>query len=504
MKKTKTSANRRAGLTASQKQVVTTYGSSYPLLKINLLRRNARLFMAVLLAGADFIGLFLSSAIALWLRFGLVGESIPPLYLELIPLSFIIIIIYLLAGLYRHGLGVVEELQRLTTATSVVFLLLAALSFWMNSSEIFSRGSFILAWLFMLVFIPTSRNLLRLVAIRLKVWGEPVVVIGYGPLGSEIARYLIAHPEAGLFPLVAVDRRRVDREAPPPVPVVRAADILENAELVDWFEGIQTAILVVPETSELFHTMIVEEQQFKFNRLVIVSSAQQTSSLWVRPYDIGGILGLEVGQNLVSKWHNGFKRLIDLGLIVLASTFLAPLFALIALLIRLDSKGSIFYRQLRIGQGGNEVMIWKFRTMYPDADKQLKTYLEQNPQMRAEWEATQKLKNDPRVTRIGRILRKFSLDEFPQLINVLKGEMSLVGPRPCMPDQISLYKKSFTLYKHVLPGITGLWQVSGRNELSYQSRVNLDEYYVRNWSIWLDIHILTRTLWVVLRGRGSY
>ena len=159
---------------------------------------------------------------------------------------------------------------------------------------------------------------------------------------------------------------------------------------------------------------------------------------------------------------------------------------------------------MRIGQGGNVVNIWKIRTMYPDADKPLKTYLEQNPQMRAEWEVTQKLNNDPRVTQIGRILRKFSLDEFPQLINVLKGEMSLVGPRPCMPDQISLYKKCFVLYKHVLPGLTGLWQVSGRNELSYQSRVALDEYYVRNWSIWLDIHILTRTLWVVLRGRGSY
>ena len=159
---------------------------------------------------------------------------------------------------------------------------------------------------------------------------------------------------------------------------------------------------------------------------------------------------------------------------------------------------------MRIGQGGNEVNIWKIRTMYPDAEKLLTTYLEQNPPMRAEWEVAQKLKNDPRVTRVGRILRKFSLDEFPQLFNVLKGEMSIVGPRPCMQDQISLYKKCFVLYKHVLPGITGLWQVSGRNELSYQSRVALDEYYVRNWSFWLDIHILTRTLGVVLRGRGSY
>ena len=168
MKKNQTSANRRAVLTASQEQVVTTYGSSYPLLRISLLRRNARLFMAVSLAAADYIGLLLSAVAALWLRFNIMSQPIPSLYLELIPLSFIIIIIYLLAGLYRHGLGAVEELQRLTNATSVVFLSLAALSFWMNTSEIFSRGSFILAWLFALVLIPTSRNVLRAVAIRLK------------------------------------------------------------------------------------------------------------------------------------------------------------------------------------------------------------------------------------------------------------------------------------------------------------------------------------------------
>jgi lipopolysaccharide/colanic/teichoic acid biosynthesis glycosyltransferase len=142
--------------------------------------------------------------------------------------------------------------------------------------------------------------------------------------------------------------------------------------------------------------------------------------------------------------------------------------------------------------------------MYQNADKKFQSFLERYPELREEWEANHKLKNDPRVTRIGKFLRKFSLDEFPQLINVVKGEMSLVGPRPIVDEEIKFYGVCFKLYTYVLPGMTGLWQISGRSDMSYKSRVNLDEYYVRNWSIWLDIYVLSRTGLVVLGGKGSY
>ena len=142
--------------------------------------------------------------------------------------------------------------------------------------------------------------------------------------------------------------------------------------------------------------------------------------------------------------------------------------------------------------------------MYPDADEKLKTYLESNPELQAEWDATHKLKKDPRVTRVGHFLRKSSLDELPQLINVLKGEMSLVGPRPIVDDEIKFYGKQYHIYCEVLPGMTGLWQISGRSDTSYVSRVHLDEYYVRNWSIWLDYYIIAHTGMVVLLSKGSY
>jgi lipopolysaccharide/colanic/teichoic acid biosynthesis glycosyltransferase len=142
--------------------------------------------------------------------------------------------------------------------------------------------------------------------------------------------------------------------------------------------------------------------------------------------------------------------------------------------------------------------------MFQNADEVLVQYLEENPELRAEWEENFKLKDDPRITRMGKFLRKTSLDELPQLWNVVKGEMSLVGPRPIVADEIVRYTDKFTYYTQVPPGVTGLWQVSGRNDIGYEQRVSLDEYYVRNRSIWLNLHILVRTVLAVLRRHGAY
>jgi Undecaprenyl-phosphate galactose phosphotransferase WbaP len=481
-----------------------TWGSPYPALKVSFFRRHARLLMSAAVAFSDLLSITIAGGLAVFLRFLPQGRAIPQAYSDLIPLVLLALFIFALTGLYSFGLGPVEELRRVTLATSVIFLSLAALSFWMRSADVYSRASFLLAWIFSLFLIPTGRELLRLIAIQLGMWGEPVVVIGYGVMGYEIAEYLVNTPKSSLNPIVAVDRRREDRTRLSSIPIVRADDITENESLGDWFSGIQTAILVIPEISETFYRKIMDDHTMKFNRLIIVSSAQHAGSNWVRPYDIGGILGLEVGQNLLSKWQKAVKRIIDLGLIFLALPILIPLFAIISYLIRLDSKGRTFYSHPRIGHDGKLFDMWKFRTMRSDADKILQTYLVDKPELQAEWNATHKLKNDPRVTQFGKLLRKFSLDEFPQLINVLKGEMSLVGPRPIVERETEKYGKSFKLYQQVVPGMTGLWQISGRSDISYQSRVGMDEYYVRNWSIWMDVHILSRTALVVLKGTGSY
>lgn len=192
------------------------------------------------------------------------------------------------------------------------------------------------------------------------------------------------------------------------------------------------------------------------------------------------------------------KRLVDLvgaatGLIVFA-----PLGLLLCLLIWLESGGPVFYRQERIGLGGRRFWMLKFRSMPDGADRLLEVCLQARPDRRLEFEIYQKLSHDPRPTRIGRLLRRFSLDELPQLWNVLKGEMSLVGPRPCLPEQLSYYGLIYMDYQRFRPGMTGLWQVSGRNRLSFAERVRLDEQYMQSWSLWLDLEILCATPGAVL------
>ena len=182
----------------------------------------------------------------------------------------------------------------------------------------------------------------------------------------------------------------------------------------------------------------------------------------------------------------------------------SPLLLSNAILVKLTSPGPILYGQRRIGRNGEPFTIWKYRTMVHDADTILTTYLTEHPELQAEWEADHKLRHDPRITPIGRRLRSTSLDELPQLWNVLNGTMSLVGPRPIVQDETHKYGHVFELYTRVPPGITGLWQISGRNDTGYDERVTLDATYIRNWSPWVDLTTLWKTVAVVLGKRGAY
>ena len=177
---------------------------------------------------------------------------------------------------------------------------------------------------------------------------------------------------------------------------------------------------------------------------------------------------------------------------------------LLGILVRLESPGPAFYGHRRIGRNHSSFRAWKLRTMQVNGDELLQKALAENGALREEWLRDRKLRQDPRITRVGRFLRKASLDELPQLWNVLRGEMSLVGPRPIVEEEVVAYGQNFSLYCRVTPGLTGLWQVSGRNTVSARDRVRLDSYYVRNWSPWLDLHILARTAKVVLTGQGAY
>jgi exopolysaccharide production protein ExoY len=198
------------------------------------------------------------------------------------------------------------------------------------------------------------------------------------------------------------------------------------------------------------------------------------------------------------------KRGIDIFIACIALVVFSPLFLMIAALVKFTDGGSVFYGHRRIGHNGQEFRCMKFRTMVQNGEKVLQDYLRNNPEAYEEWRTTRKLQNDPRVTAVGAVLRKLSLDELPQLFNIVKGEMSIVGPRPVVEDELEMYEASAFYYLQTRPGLTGLWQVSGRNDVSYETRVAMDTMYVKNWSIIRDLLIIVRTVPAVCMSRGSY
>ncbi len=207
-------------------------------------------------------------------------------------------------------------------------------------------------------------------------------------------------------------------------------------------------------------------------------------------------------ENKIPWWKRPFDIIFSLFAILIT----LPIMILIAVIIKLTDGGSIFFGHNRVGYKGRLFKVLKFRSMYPDAEERLKKILEEDPKAREEWERTFKLKNDPRVTPIGKILRKTSLDELPQFFNVLKGDMSVVGPRPVVKEELKkYYKDKAKYYLSVKPGVTGYWQVEGRSDVgNYEERINMDVWYVQNQSFFLDIKIILKTIWVMLTGKGAY
>ena len=215
-------------------------------------------------------------------------------------------------------------------------------------------------------------------------------------------------------------------------------------------------------------------------------------------------LAFALKNNLLNPVDRVMKNSFDVIVTTLLIILFLPLLLVLFIVVSVSTKGKPFFKHQRIGVDGKTFGVYKFKTMREDAAEVLEKLLKNDPKARAEWEKDFKLKNDPRITKIGKILRKTSLDELPQLINIIKGEMSLIGPRPIIEDEVKKYKEYYRYFIAVKPGITGLWQVSGRNDIDYDERVQLDVWYVRNWSIEMDITILVKTLVVVLSGKGSY
>jgi Undecaprenyl-phosphate galactose phosphotransferase WbaP len=455
-----------------------------------------------LMLSADLIALGLAGAISVYVRLFFDGQFHPSLYLQLFPVLGLFILAYATVGLYP-GVAVspVDEVRWTTLTTTLIYLVLAATIFLRREGDVYSRGIFLMAWGLSLLFVLLGRVLVRALFATKRWWGYPVMVLGAGKTGEMVIRTLKHRPGIGLKPVLVLDDDPGKHGTLHGVPVVGG---IELAPALAKNRQIPYAIVAMPGVPRDKLLSLLERYGQTFTHLLIIPDLFGLSSLWVDAKDLGGILGLEVQQKLLLPGARLAKFLIDQTATLIGGILILPFIVLIALLIKLDSPGPVFYRQLRIGRGGKHFKAWKFRSMVWNADVALEDYLMRHPELQESWEKDQKLKQDPRVTRVGRFLRHTSLDELPQLWNILKGDMSLVGPRPIVDEEIWRYGEKFSLYTKVTPGLTGLWQVSGRNNITYEERVNLDAYYVRNWSVWLDVYILIRTVWVVVSGEGAY
>jgi Undecaprenyl-phosphate galactose phosphotransferase WbaP len=345
------------------------------------------------------------------------------------------------------------------------------------------------------VLVVLARSVLRTLCCSTSWWGTPAVVVG-SPEAARDAVALLEHYRVHGFRAVAI---LTDTEAEPIVPGLFQAPVYCGVAVAESHR-VSHAIVVGTKTHDT-NAVGCREELACFSHILTMNVAAAAEF-----YDRAEIAnaGLPGTGSLVHVIGLAVKRVIDVALTVIIFLVIIPLFVLLTIAVAQSSRGPVFYSQRRIGKGGGQIRAWKFRSMYPDAEALLHHYLEADPQLREEWEQDRKLRNDPRVTPIGRILRKTSLDELPQLWNVLCGEMSLVGPRPIVSAEIEKYGDCYYHYQSVHPGITGLWQVSGRNNTTYAERVQFDKYYAENWSLWLDFRILCRTFKTVLLREGAY
>lgn len=451
---------------------------------------------------ADISAILLAILTAIQIRELLLGGVLGSSFPELALTTLIFTLGSLVAARLYPGVceNPVDELRRSVLAVTLSFLSLGASTYIVRDLSQ-SRLIFLLTWLSCLIYVPLLRALVRSVFAGQQWWGCPVAILGMGKTGHLVYDTLIANPRLGLRPVAVLDD---DADQLPRNSSGLAMGPLSSCPVITKEQKIPYGIICMPGLSRLELLRCVDLYGRCFSHILIMPDLVGMASLGVSVREVGGILGLEVTQRLLQPLNRAIKRTIDVVITLASLPVMIPVVCAAALLIRVESRGPIFYVNERIGLGGSKFRAWKLRTMVTNGEEVLEEHFQTHPHERKNWEATQKLKRDPRVTRVGRLLRKTSIDELPQLWNVICGEMSLVGPRPFLPSQIEMYGSAFELYKRVRPGLTGLWQISGRNHLTFNERVRLDVYVIQNWSVWLDIYILARTIGVVLTARGAY
>lgn len=463
-----------------------------------------------LLMASDMLALVLTSAIVFGILLASGASSIATA--NSLAAAVVLIPVALLTfwnqGHYHKRKPYAREVRETLHACAGLFLANVALSFFSNSEM--PRMMPLAQWLLAPLLVLGLRAALKFIMLRNGSWSRPMVIIGTGINAQETARVFEAERLMGYHLIAFLD-------LPGSMPSTSQFQDRRGRTVPCLHLGTQIN-MTLKQLGSPHVVLALDQGGLESSQALILQLSRDCADLQIVPSLRGlplqgmsvnhffahDVMVLGMRNNLAQRGPQLLKRAFDVVCSSLLLALTSPLFLWVAIQVRLGGGGGVFFGHMRIGQNGVPFPCYKFRTMAVNADALLKDLLANDPAAREEWERDFKLKNDPRVTKVGRFLRRTSLDELPQLWNVLKGQMSLVGPRPVIEAELERYGNQVGYYLEARPGITGLWQTSGRNDVSYETRVNLDAWYVKNWSLFTDLVILIRTFKVLLIKDGAY
>jgi len=468
--------------------------------------------LSIGMAVIDAVLINVAFALAYWLRYDLqwfaaVDQAYMVDYQSFIPISLgftaLLLVIYILSGVYDQPRGAswFDKVYRIVAGTAVSIILTVFVIVFFFRPFLYSRLIFLYAGILIPTLLALARLGERFVRARLRRKGlgvDRVLVVGAGEVGRAVMRNTVAQPALNYHVVGFVD----DDPDKGGTDIGRFKALGPTANLPRLVKElvIDEVIITLPWMYHRKIVSIIAQCEREKVRVRIVPDIFQMTLSHLHVEDLGGIPMIGLKERTINGSHLVVKRTMDIVLSLVLIVLLFPLFVVIATAIKLDSPGSVILRQIRVGKGERLFTCYKFRSMRRGADTEKVQLLTRNEQ-NGPWF---KMRDDPRVTRVGRFLRRGSLDELPQLLNVLMGHMSLVGPRPALPFEVQRYQPWHKRRLEVAPGMTGLWQVSGRSNLTFDEMVLLDLYYTENWSPLLDIQILLRTMPKVITGEGAY
>jgi Undecaprenyl-phosphate galactose phosphotransferase WbaP len=452
----------------------------------------------------DYLAIVAAELLASWIRNLIMGNrfSVDGIYLYfMVPLVFVVALTY--ARVYTKHFTVEQMLRHVFHAClggiafAIILMYLTKVS--QDVSRLFVVIFSILSYMFLVIEkVALSSFLKKVPSLRI-----PILIIGAGKTADAIIKEFIENPAMNFRIIGFLEDYEPTSRYAGKYPVLGGFKDLE--EVVKKY-NVSVGLIAAPGMKQQDLNKLIYRAQSVLPYVSIVPNLVSVpmSNVEVESFFDSQVMMLNIRNNLAFKSNQIIKRIFDVVATIVGGILISPLLVLIAIWVYHDSPGPIFFKHRRIGKGGKEFNCYKFRSMCVNSQEVLEHLLKTDPAAREEWEREFKLKNDPRITKSGAFLRKTSLDELPQLLNVLKGEMSLVGPRPIVKKEIPKYGEYIREYYSVLPGITGMWQTSGRSDIDYPERVQMDSWYVHNWSIWLDLVLIWRTFGAVLKHKGAY